>query len=183
MVLRPTPRHMSVFQIRELKATDFDDVEDAFFSFFPEAEADPSFGLTLFRVRPTREEERKWFEGHLRDIQTGKVVKRVAEVDSHVVGWCDVRNVLWGTPLDHRGTLGISIRKGFRGRGIGTALITEIIEASRGKFESIELTVLSSNKTAVKLYEKFGFRKIGTIPNAVKRGGRYFDEDLMYLRL
>ena len=156
---------------------------ETWFSFFPEAEADPSFGLSLYRERPSVEEEQKWFRGALQDVENGNLVKVVAEVDGHVVGWCDVRRVAPKTHNDHRGSLGICVRKGYRSRGIGKALLAAAIEECRKKFDSLELTVLTNNEPAIRLYSKFGFRKYGMRPSAIKRGGKYFDEHLMYLDL
>jgi hypothetical protein len=48
--------------VREIRPSDFDDIVETFYSFFPEAEADPSFGLMLFKERPSIDDERKWFE-------------------------------------------------------------------------------------------------------------------------
>jgi ribosomal protein S18 acetylase RimI-like enzyme len=169
--------------IRELKPSDFGDMVEVFFSFFPEAEADLSFGLLLYKEKPTVEDERKWFEGTLKGIAEGNVIMVMAEADSRVVGWCDVRRLAPKTPVDHRGVLGICVKKEFRGRGIGEALIGEVVERCKGKFEVIELTVLSGNEKAIMLYERFGFKKYGARRNAVKRAGRYFDEDLMDLKL
>jgi RimJ/RimL family protein N-acetyltransferase len=169
--------------IRELRPSDFDDVIQTYYSFFPEAEADPSFGLSLTRKLPSLDEERKWFSSVLKDIEDGDLVSSVAEVDSHVIGWCDVHRMHPGSPLDHRGVLGLCIRNGFRGRGVGTALMKETIDKCRGKFESIELTVQTNNMQAMRLYKRFGFKTYGRLPRAVKRAGRYFDDELMYLRL
>jgi len=169
--------------IRELRASDFDDFVQTYYSFFPEAEADPSFGLTLFHKLPSLDDERKWFSDVLKDIEAGNAVNSAAEVDSRVVGWCDVRRMRPDSPLDHRGALGLCIRKEFRGRGIGTALMKQNIDKCRGKFESIELTVLANNLRAIRLYERFGFKRYGKLPRAVKRAGKYFDDELMYLAL
>ena len=169
--------------IRELKEADFDDMVGAYFSFYPEIEADPLFGLLPSRQRPTVEDEHKWLSDTLRDIGAGNSVIRVAEVGSHVVGWCDVRRARPGSPIDHRGVLGICVRKEFRGRGVGTALMREVLGKCRGKFEIVELSVLASNPRAFELYKRFGFREIGVLPQAVKRSGVYIDERLMYLKL
>jgi len=169
--------------IREVRPSDFQDIVEAFFSFFPEAEADPSFGLLLYKEKPSMDDERKWFEGALKGIAEGNLAMVVAEVDSHVVGWCDVRRLAPKTPIDHRGALGICVKKEFRGRGIGGALIKGILESCRGKFEVVELTVFSGNQRAKRLYKKFGFKKYAVRRGAVKRAGRYFDEDLMRLKL
>jgi ribosomal protein S18 acetylase RimI-like enzyme len=85
------------------------------------------------------------------------------------------------THNDHRGPLGICLRKGFRGRGIGKALLAAAIEECRKKFESLELTVLTNNEPAIRLNIEFGFKKYGMRPLAVKRGGRDLDEHLMYM--
>jgi len=169
--------------IRELKEADFDDMVGAYFSFYPEIEADPLFGLLPSRQRPTVEDEHKWLSDTLRDIGAGNSVIRVAEVGSHVVGWCDVRRARPGSPIDHRGVLGICVRKEFRGRGVGTALMREVLGKCRGKFEIVELSVLASNPRAFELYKRFGFRESGVLPEAVKRSGVYIDERLMYLKL
>lgn len=169
--------------IRELRPTDFDGVVETYFSFFPEAEADPSFGLPLFRQPPSLDDERKWFSGALKGIEAGNFVSSVAVVDSKVVGWCDVRRMAPGSPEDHRGTLGLVVRKEFRGRGIGAGLMKETIDRCRGKFEQIDLTVLANNAQAIKLYERFGFKRYGRLSSAVKRSGKYFDFELMFLSL
>lgn len=169
--------------IREPKPSDFDDMVEVFFSFFPEAEADPSFGLALSKTKPSIDDEREWFENALKGIAEGNVVMLMAEVDSRVIGWCEVSRLAPKTPVDHRGELGICVKKEFRGRGVGESLIKGIIEKSRGKFEVIELTVLSDNRKAIRLYEKFGFKKYGDRPGALKRAGRYFDDVLMDLKL
>jgi RimJ/RimL family protein N-acetyltransferase len=129
------------------------------------------------------EDEQKWFADTLKAIEEGNTVMSVAEVDSHVVGSCDVRRTRPGSPLDHRGTLGICIRKGFRGRGIGTALLRETLEKCRGRFELVELRVLASNPRAFELYKRFGFTEFGFLPQAVKRSGMYIDERFMYLKV
>jgi len=169
--------------IREVRQSDFDDVVATFYSFFPEVEADPGFGLALYNEKPSMEEERKWFEGALSTINEGHMIMMVAEVDSHVVGNCQVRRVRPKTPADHRGELGLCVRKEFRGQGIGEALMRATIAKARGRFDVIDLSVLTNNKGAKKLYEKLGFRTYGTRKYALKRAGRYFDEDLMILKL
>jgi len=166
-----------------VRPSDFEDIVETYFSFFPEAEADPAFGLSLFRERPSLEDERKWFSGVLREIAEGDQVKLVVEIGSHVVGSCDVRRVVPRSPLDHRGVFGICVRKDFRGRGVGTALAKATIEKCKGKFEALELTVNSKNRMAIKLYKGLGFKRYGTLPGALKRAGRYFDYELMYLKL
>nr|WP_237167851.1 GNAT family protein [Paenibacillus yonginensis] len=49
--------------------------------------------------------------------------------------------------------------------------------------EQINLAVITANKGAKRLYEAAGFITYGTEQNALKAGGRYWDEDYMVLRL
>lgn len=85
--------------------------------------------------------------------------------------------------MSHRGDLGIAVVKEYWNRGVGSALLSEIIEmAKENGFEIIELQVRCDNTAAVHLYEKFGFEKFGTHPSFFK-----MSEDIpfyyMYLKL
>jgi GNAT superfamily N-acetyltransferase len=44
----------------------------------------------------------------------------------------------------------------FRGRGVGGCLVTAVIEAARGRFDSLRLR--TANPVAARLYERLGFR-------------------------
>ena len=86
--------------------------------------------------------------------------------------------------LAHRGSLGISVLREAWGRGVGSALMEEVIAHARAQgVEIIELEVRSDNPRAIRLYEKFGFVRIGHYPGFFKIGGEYFDCELMNLYL
>ena len=55
--------------------------------------------------------------------------------------------------------------------------------AKENEIEIINLEVRSDNAAAIHLYEKFGFKKTGTIPAFFKIGGVYVDFDIMNLDL
>jgi ribosomal protein S18 acetylase RimI-like enzyme len=58
-------------------------------------------------------------------------------------------------------TTQICVQPGYQGHGIGRMLMLQSAEALRGmKFKELTLTVTSENHTAVRLYEKLGFRTI-----------------------
>lgn len=71
-----------------------------------------------------------------------------------------------------------------RGRGLGRALLTELLaRASRDPtLEQVSLGVSSTQTAAMHLYTSFGFTLFGTEPHALKIDGRYVDEHLMILR-
>ena len=52
------------------------------------------------------------------------------------------------------------------------------------KILQIELRVVADNTHAIKIYESFGFKTTGTIPNAIQyKDGAFADENLMVLEL
>jgi RimJ/RimL family protein N-acetyltransferase len=79
------------------------------------------------------------------------------------------------------GQLGILVHRDHRGSGVGTALLQRALAEARSKFELVYLSVFSVNSGALRLYQRFGFSVCGHLPRAVKRGGRYFDEERMVL--
>ena len=86
--------------------------------------------------------------------------------------------------MSHRSEFGISVAKSEWGQGIGSALLQKCIEyAKTHEIELLNLEVRSDNRRAIQLYERFGFRKIGTSPAYFKIDGEYYDFDLMVLDL
>ncbi len=86
--------------------------------------------------------------------------------------------------MGHRGDLGISVLKEYWNKGIGSRLLSEIIDfAKTNSIEIIDLQVRSDNAAAIHLYEKFGFKKIGTHPAFFKIGNDEVSFDFMCLRL
>jgi ribosomal protein S18 acetylase RimI-like enzyme len=70
-----------------------------------------------------------------------------------------------------------------RGQGLGKSLMGELIRKAENcdGLEQINLTVVSENDSAKKLYKSMGFEVYGIERNALKFNGQYFDEDLMVL--
>jgi ribosomal protein S18 acetylase RimI-like enzyme len=77
------------------------------------------------------------------------------------------------------------VSKQYRGMGIARRLIEEVVMKAKWlkDIEQINLTVISNNENAKKLYEKLGFETFGSERNAIKWKGKYFDEDQMVLGL
>lgn len=86
--------------------------------------------------------------------------------------------------MSHRAEFGISVVESEWGQGIGSALLQKcIMYAKEHTIELINLEVRSDNIRAIQVYEKYGFRKIGTSPAYYKMDGTYYDFDLMVLDL
>jgi ribosomal-protein-alanine N-acetyltransferase len=111
--------------------------------------------------------------GWLERLEAGgeSALTLVAEVDGRAIGQLD----LW---VSHgRAALGMAILEGYRGRGIGSALMERAIAwaGDRG-LAKISLEVWPHNTRAIALYEKFGFRREGYHPQHwVRKNGEAWD--------
>lgn len=86
--------------------------------------------------------------------------------------------------MSHRGELGITVRKSYWGSGAASALMEAVIAfARKNGFEQLNLEVRSDNIRAIRLYEKYGFRKLCTFPAYFKIEEKNIDFDLMNLEL
>ncbi len=86
--------------------------------------------------------------------------------------------------MSHRAELGLSVLKDEWNKGIGSILLDKLIDFARSSgIEIINLEVRSDNTSAIHLYEKYGFKRIGTSPAFFKINDKYYDFEIMYLDL
>ena len=103
----------------------------------------------------------------------GPITDAVAERE--VVGWCDIFPYA-NERQKHRGALGMGLRKDYRGRGLGSRLLTHTLDqAKRFGLEKVELYVYTSNLPAIALYEQHGFEHEGLLKRYRKLDGQTFD--------
>lgn len=70
----------------------------------------------------------------------------------------------------------VYVHTGYKRRGIGTALVKEIIRiADEKKFATLVAGIDACNQTSLKLHEKLGFEYSGTIKNAGFKFGKWLD--------
>jgi ribosomal protein S18 acetylase RimI-like enzyme len=134
-------------------------------------------------ARFIRTEEVRWTPSQMRkrfrNSWTKDELSVVALVDGRVIG------SLWvgreSNPItQHVGSLGMSVDKEWRGRGIGSALMTEAFRwAQWAGIEKIGLTVYPHNQAALNLYKKFGFYEEGRLTGHSKKSYGYEDEVVM----
>ncbi|MCK1992320.1 GNAT family N-acetyltransferase [Peribacillus muralis] len=115
--------------------------------------------------------------------------------DKYILGAFDDRKSLVGIvafirennlKTRHKGNVfGMYIAPGNRGHGLGKSLMKDLISRAKNcdGLEQINLTVVSENDFAKKLYKSLGFVVYGTERNALKYNGHYFDEDLLVLTI
>lgn len=87
--------------------------------------------------------------------------------------------------LRHTGELGMSVRKELWGLGIGSRMIDALLAWARetGIVTKVNLRVRTDNRRAIRLYERKGFLREGTISRELRVGGEYFAHHHMGLEL
>ena len=105
----------------------------------------------------------------------------VALVDGRVIGSLSLTPYFGGLKkAKHVVGLGMLILDGYRGLGIGTALMEEaLFWAMKRGLMKISLSVFSNNEAAIRLYQKFGFAEEGRLKRQFKIMGDYVDEVAM----
>jgi len=84
----------------------------------------------------------------------------------------------------HRGEIvQVYVDPGYRGQNIGERLIRQTLDYAfnLNGIEQVQLSVVASNQTAIKLYEKIGFRTFGIQPRYFKVRDTYLDQQFMQL--
>ena len=135
----------------------------------------------------TLKEEINFLKSALKGAKSKKKVLLVAEDNNSgiVAGLTNIH--LKDGRQSHVGHLGISIRNGYRGAGLGSFLMREIISLAKKTLKPrpqiLRLSVFPNNKPALKLYKKFGFKKAASIPRQFEYKGKLLDEVVMILDL
>jgi ribosomal protein S18 acetylase RimI-like enzyme len=85
-----------------------------------------------------------------------------------------------GEKEKHKGLLwGMYVRPDARKAGVGKRLVEAVIDHARAHVEVIQLSVISENEPARRLYAGLGFVEYGLEKDSLKQNGRYYDEILM----
>jgi len=100
----------------------------------------------------------------------------VACIDERIVGHLGLV-VMENPRRSNVATFGISIASEFQNRGVGSALMREMVNLCDNwlRIERIELTVFTGNPSALALYRKFGFEIEGTGKGYALLNGEYVD--------
>ncbi|MFC4778948.1 GNAT family N-acetyltransferase [Paenibacillus sp. GCM10023252] len=91
-----------------------------------------------------------------------------------------------GMKTAHKANIyGMYVAEEAQGKGIGRLLMMKLIELAQeySGVEQLNLTVVSDNEPAKRLYGSLGFEVYGVERHALKYDGQYNDEDFMVLRL
>ncbi len=131
----------------------------------------------------TLKQETDWLKDSLKKKKQKKFVFLIAEHNNKIVGTTGIN--LNNGKKEHVGEFGITISKNYRGIGLGNFLMKEIIKLVKKELKAkiIRLSVFTTNKPAIKLYQKQGFKKVAVIPKQFKHKGKFIDEVVMILEI
>ncbi len=130
----------------------------------------------------TRENEADRLGNQLVEMEKGNKFVLVAEVDGKIVATSSITR---GDGYSkHVGRIAMGIRNGYRDVGIGTEMLkTLIAQAEQMSLKVLFLMVFSTNKRAMHVYEKVGFKETGCIPNEICKNGKFVDHVIMAKQL
>lgn len=129
----------------------------------------------------TPEDEKKYLAEQLKRIGNAQTVQLLAFSQNKLIGIASID--LGERVSKHVGNLGISIAKDFRAQGVGSLLISKLLEEAKIRLPNlriITLSVFANNPVAIQMYQKFGFRQYGRLPKAILHRGRLIDRIYMY---
>ena len=103
-----------------------------------------------------------------------------AEHDNQLIGMAGIRNGESSKTKHSAGVWGVYVRPEWRGLRIAEELINICCEwANLQNVEIVKLGVMSTNKSAIRLYERIGFTTYGMEPKALFYEGQYYDGNQM----
>lgn len=113
----------------------------------------------------TVEREEKWIQNHL---ESQNALCIVCEINGKIAGTCGL-NFETSIKTAHRASFGLTIKCKFWNLGIGSAMLEEMIVASKTRgIKIMELVYLEGNDRGRRLYEKYGFKIVSERPNMYK---------------
>ena len=114
-----------------------------------------------------------WFNAH--NIDNHPLI--VAEVDSQVAGYASLSPYREKEAYKSTVELSVYVHNDYRGQGVATALMTEIIRMAKedSSTHTIVSVITSDNVISERLHYKMGFTYCGTIHQVGEKFSRYLD--------
>lgn len=119
------------------------------------------------------------------DFFAGQSYTGVAESDGKILGLYILHPNNVGR-CEHLSNASYAVSKEARGRHIGEQLVLDCMERARELgYKVLQFNaVVASNQGALRLYDRLGFQRLGTVPGGYRLSdGRYEDIILFYITL
>jgi L-amino acid N-acyltransferase YncA/DNA-binding transcriptional ArsR family regulator len=115
----------------------------------------------------------RWLAGH----------RWVAEVDGEVAGWAAAAPTSPRACYSGVAETAIYVGDGFRGRGVGKALIDrQVTEADLAGLWTLQTSIFTENRASIALHHAAGFRTVGIRERIAQRDGLWHDTVLVERR-
>jgi L-amino acid N-acyltransferase YncA len=111
-----------------------------------------------------------WNKGHLAHCRI------VALVDNKVAGWAALSPVSGRCVYGGVAEVSVYIGKEFRGKGVGKALLVELIaQSEQNGLWTLQSGIFPENTASISLHDQCGFRRIGYREKVGQLGGTWRD--------
>jgi phosphinothricin acetyltransferase len=121
---------------------------------------------------------RTWFD----ERRTQGLPVIVAVADGKVVGWGALNR--YHARIGYRFTVenSVYVAESAQGRGVGKALLAELVAAARrGGYHAVIAVLAGDNAASTALHQKFGFVEMGRLAEIIHKFDRWID--VVYLQL
>jgi len=104
----------------------------------------------------------------------------VAEAGGEVVGWGSLNAFNPRKAYDYVADFSVYVERGWRGKGVGSRLLTRLIELARELgYHKLVLSAFPWNTGGMTLYEKLDFQTVGIYKEQGKLDGKWVDTIIM----
>jgi ribosomal protein S18 acetylase RimI-like enzyme len=135
----------------------------------------------LMNKKQTLKDEFAYLDKVTKNMKNKRSVYIVAEHNGKIVGNTSIE--LNSYRSNHVAKFAIAILQGYRGIGLGTQLMSEVLQLAKKninpKPKIIQLEVYANNKPAIALYKKMGFKIVAKMPNQIQWNGKLISEYIM----
>jgi phosphinothricin acetyltransferase len=140
---------------------------------------------STFQVEPTTPEERRaWFAAHgpehpvvvFEDEQLGSGTRGPRVAGGAIAGWASLSPYYPREAYGRTVELSVYVRHEHRGRGIGRALVTELLAEARALGHHVVLAqVAADQEPSLRLHRSLGFREVGRLDEVGFKFDRWLD--------
>lgn len=122
------------------------------------------------------DQQREWMQ-----MRSGAHVVLVAEVEAQVAGFASLSHYrdrpAYRTTVENS----VYVDRRFHGRGVGKALMSELIETAREHgFHAMVARIVGDNEPSVALHRAVGFEIVGVEREVARKFGHWLDVTLMH---
>lgn len=148
-----------------------------YLEFIRQVRNDSQINKYLFtNVYISKEEQERWYKQ--RYLKDKNYLIFIACDNQTPIGYGQIVHI---DNLNYSCELGFCIKPEFQGKGYGKALVDKLVKHAFKilKMHRIYLEVFADNEKALKLYEKYGFKKEGILRDKILKNGVFKDVLIM----